>query len=214
MQPCRERDKGFEIEDANLLILKWGMKTGFYFHKDYEESIGFIFDENATCSSHVSNICRAAFHSLYRIGKIRHLLNRASTERLIHAFITSRLDFCNSLLHHLPQNLTHKLHRIQNAAARLITRSKKHDHITPILIELHWLPVSKRTDFKILILTYEILHDLAPAYLSELLAARDAKRVTRSATTETRLVEPHYSQKSYGARAFSVCATRLWNRHP
>ena len=149
--PAEKEIHGFEVDDANLLILKWGMKTGFYFHKDDEESIGFIFDENATCSSHVSNICRAAFHSLYRIGKIRHLLNRASTERLIHAFITSRLDFCNSLLHHLPQNLTHKLQRIQNAAARLITLSKKHDHITPILIELHWLPVPKRTEFKILI---------------------------------------------------------------
>ena len=81
-----------------------------------------------------------------------------------------RIDSCNSLLYGLPDLQISKLQRIQNSAARLVTRSRTYDHVTPILPNLHWLPIRSRIDFKILLLTYQRLHGTAPAYLQDLVS--------------------------------------------
>jgi len=145
------------------------------------QNLGFYLDDTVSLSSHVTNICKSVSFALFRIGRIRKVLDRTSTERLIHAFVTSRIDYCNSMLHNLPDTLLKRLQLLQNSAARLITLSKKHEHITPILSELHWLPVYQRCKFKILIFTYKILHDQAPLYLSELITRSVPIKVTRHA---------------------------------
>jgi hypothetical protein len=100
---------------------------------------------------HVKMMCKAANSSLYKIGRISKHLDQRSTERLIHAFISSCLDCNNNLLYGLPQKTIAPLQRIQNRAARIVSRTKKWDHITPVLQNLHWLPVRQRIDFKILL---------------------------------------------------------------
>ena len=82
---------------------------------------------------------------------------------------TTRLDFCNSILYNLPNNKIERLQRIQNQAARMLTRSPCRNHITPVLRELHWLRISDRIIFKILILTHQAFHGVAPVYLCELI---------------------------------------------
>ncbi len=91
----------------------------------------------------------------------------ANAETLIHVFMTSRLDYCNALLGGCSARLINKL---QNAAARLLTRTRKYDHIRPVLSTLHWLPIKHHIDFKILLITYKALNGLASQYLSELLS--------------------------------------------
>ena len=111
-----------------------------------------VFDNHLTFDAHISNILRSGWACIYKLGKIRRYLNKPCAEKLVHALITSRLDSCNSLLVDLPTKQIQRLQRLQNAAARLITRSKHREHITPILAELHWLPVCQRIKYKILLL--------------------------------------------------------------
>ncbi len=82
------------------------------------------------------------------------MLTVSDAEKLVHAFMTSRLDYCNALLGGCPASSINKLQIVQNAAARVLTRSRKYDHITPILQSLHWLPIKFRISYKIVLLAY------------------------------------------------------------
>ena len=96
-------------------------------------------------------------------------LSMGDAETLIHAFVSSRLDYCNILFSGLPNSSLKSVQLVQNAAARIRTKTRKFDHITPILSSLHWLPIQARSDIKVLLLTYKTLHGLAPLYLSDLI---------------------------------------------
>ena len=109
--------------------------------------LGIIFDDCLSLDSHVSNICRSTQFYLRNIGRIRNLLTFNATAQLVHALITTRLDFCNSILYNPPNNKIERLQRIQNQAARMLTRSPRRNHITPVLRRLHWLRISDRIIF-------------------------------------------------------------------
>ena len=99
---------------------------------------------------------------------------------MVHAFVASRLGYCNSLLYGLPISQISKLQLLQNAAARLVTRSKKCVHITPILRELHWLPILELIKFKILLIVFKTMNNQGPTYLSELISLYVPQRALRS----------------------------------
>ena len=132
-------------------------------------NLGVFLDEYGLMTEHITQISKAASFGLWKIGRIRKLLDRTLTERLIHSFITSRLDYCNSLLYGLDKKVLRPLVLIHNSAARLITLTRQREHITPVMQELHWLPIYQRSKFKILIITFKCLHGNAPSYLTELL---------------------------------------------
>ena len=100
-------------------------------------NIGVIFDENISLDHHIASICKSCFFHLRNISKIRKHISFTACETLIHAFISSKLDFCNSLLYGLSKSSLQKLQFLQNAAARVLTFSHKHEHISPILRKLH-----------------------------------------------------------------------------
>ena len=130
-----------------------------------------------------SALCKSCDHQIHMIGKIVKFLTPRATKHLVHSFVTSRLDNCNSLLFGLPDKL------IQHRAARLITSTKKNDHITPVMRSLHWLPVKSRIIFKILLQVYKSTHGLAPAYLSELIKPH-APESNLWSGMKNRLIEP------------------------
>ena len=106
-----------------------------------------------------------------------------------------------------------KLQCLQNSAARLVTKAKRRDHITPVLRQLHWLPINQRTVFKVLLITFKIINGYAPSYLSSLLESYQPKHALRSATKRL-LIVPKSFTTTYGDRAFSIAAPKLWNNLP
>ncbi|KAF7647277.1 hypothetical protein LDENG_00174860 [Lucifuga dentata] len=100
------------------------------------KNLGVIFDSRLTFQPHIKSITKTAFFHLSNIAKIRPILSLRDAETLIHAFVSSRLDYCNVLLSGLPNYAIRSLQLVQNAAARLLTKTRKYDHITPVLSEL------------------------------------------------------------------------------
>lgn len=176
-------------------------------------NIGVWFDKTLLMKKHVNSVCKTAFYQLRHLATIRRFLSYQHFEILIHAFVTSRLDYCNSLLYGLPQNLLQKLQFVQNSAARLLSFTRKTEHITPILKELHWLPVAVRIEFKILVLVFKAYHGIAPLYISDMITKYEPTRSLRSSSKRL-LVVPRYNLKTYGGRAFSVNGPMLWNSLP
>ena len=176
-------------------------------------NLGSVFDPSMNMAAHVSKAVKSANYHLRNIGRIRKYLTAESTKGAVISLVTSRFDYCNGLLCGMPEELICKLQRVQNNAARVITLTKKYDHITPVLKELHWLPVRKRIEFKILLLAYKCLHGTAPSYLREMLKEYVPPRTLRS-TSKNLLCEPRTNMKTYGDRSFSACAPKLWNQLP
>lgn len=176
-------------------------------------NLGVVVTSDLSMDVYINNICRSASFALYKIGRIRNLLDEKSTEILVHAFITCHLDMCNGLLYGLPDWHISKLQRIQNSAARLVTRTRPSDHITPVLRDLHWLPVKFRIMYKILLLTYKCLNGLAPDYLTDLIQEYKPARNLRSSSKRF-LVPPSVRTISYGHRSFSHASPELWNKLP
>ena len=129
----------------------------------------------------------------------------------MHAFVSSRLDSNNSVLYGLPDKTLAPLQRIQNRAARILIRTRKYDHITPVLKKLHWLHVKQRIKFKILLMCFKVLHGMAPAYLK--LTHVERQRVTRASSDSTLLL-CRRSRTRLGDRCFTTCGLRLWNDLP
>ena len=174
------------------------------------KNLGVIFYKQLNMEAHVKSLCRSCMFHLRNISNIRRLLSHKIAEQLIHAFVTSRLDYCNSLLSGLPSSTICHLQRVQNIAARILTRTKKYDHITPILQHLHWLPVKERIIFKIMLRRH---NGMAPTYIERMLIPYKPQRSLRSSESG-QLVIPHSRRKGYGDRAFAVVAPTLWNNLP
>ena len=116
------------------------------------------------------------------------------------------------MLYGISSSLTTKLQHILNAAARIVTRTKMCNHITPVLKTLHWLPLAQRCIFKIALLTFKVIHGLAPSYLCDLIKYRSASRDLRSLNDV--LLDVPRCKSSIGSRAFVVSAPKLWNNLP
>uniref|UniRef100_A0A8C5CCP5 Reverse transcriptase domain-containing protein n=2 Tax=Gadus morhua TaxID=8049 RepID=A0A8C5CCP5_GADMO len=201
----RDREK---FEDVSLWL------DGFAIPQSASvRNLGVLFDPQLCFDQHIRSITRIAFFHLRNIARIRSMLSEVDAETLIHAFVSSRLDYCNALFSGLPNSTIKSLQLVHNAAARLLTRTRKFDHITPILASLHWLPITFRSDFKVLLLTYKALHGLSPLYLKDLIIPYSPSRSLRSSGAGL-LSLPKVKKKSAGQRAFAYRAPFLWNRLP
>ena len=176
-------------------------------------NIGVTFDHHMSMDKHVTNICKNCFFHLRKIARIKEYLSTSDIQTLVHAFITSKLDNCNSLLYGLPKFLIDRLQNVQNCAARLVTGSKKYDHITPLMKQLHWLPISQRIIYKIVLITYKSLNGSAPHYINNMLKPYTPSENLRS-SSKGLLTIPSVKLVNCGERSFSYTAPKLWNELP
>ena len=176
-------------------------------------NLGVHWDINFSMVTQINAILKSCYFHLRNIGKIRRYITDDACKTLVNALVTSRLDYGNALLYGVPGTLICRLQRIQNTAARIISRTSKHAHITPILKQLHWLPVESRIRFKILLYTYKALNGLAPSYLRDLLAEYVPSRSLRSADKGL-LTTPKARTVTFGGKCFKIAAPALWNSLP
>ena len=177
-------------------------------------NLGVIFDDKLSMKQQDSKICQSAYLELCRISLIRYVLTVDATKTLVTSLVLSRVDYCNSLLSRIPQQLIDKLEKVQNCSARLIFKTSKCTHVSPLLAKLHWLQIAQRIDSKMSSLCYDVVSDTAPLYLSDLFCLYVPSRSLCS-SAETRIFWiPTRKKKFQGQHAFSHLSPVTSNKLP
>ena len=162
----------------------------------------------------VSQVRKVGFLELRRIRQIRRFIDEEATKQLVVSFVLSRIDYCNRLYKGINEEKINRLQSLQNQAARLVKMAPKTIHVSPILKELHWLPVKARIDHKILTLSFKSLHDATfPSYLKDMIEIYQPGRSLRSKNKNI-LKKPKTKLKTFGDRSFYYSAPDLWNGLP
>ena len=178
-------------------------------------NLGVIFDNTLDLRDHINHITSVAGYHLRNLTFLKKYLNESDLAKLIHNHVISRLDFCNSLYYGLPNYLLIKLQKILYWSARLLKGLSRRERVTPILIELHWLPIKARIVFKICTLVFQAMKYGKPQYMRNLL--KDYTPNTNMSlrhVSESFRLEHQRSRLQMGNRAFEISAPRLWNRLP
>ena len=176
--------------------------------------LGVTIDGPLTMRDHVQKICRSSSYQLRQLRVIRGSLSIDACTMLVHAFVSSRLDYCNSLLAGISDELVNKLQSVLRSAARLILGKRKFDPISVDLRQrLHWLPVEQRIQYKLGLLVYKCLHGLAPPYLSSMLTPVSSNQYSCRLRSAARgdLTVPRTRSVRMGPHSFAVSGPEPWN---
>jgi len=176
------------------------------------KSLGVVLDSRLTFSDHVTQVAKSCNYHISAIRYIRHLLSIDTAQTFACSLVNSRLDYCNSLLYRASSSVLDKLQRVQNSAARLVCQAGRRSHSSPLLSALHWLPVRRRIDYKLAVLTYKVRQTKTPAYLERLLFPRQTTRQLRSSNLPLFSVPAIRTELS--RRAFQYSAPTVWNSLP
>jgi len=179
---------------------------------DVVRDLGVMMDKHLNMQCHVNKVVQSCNYHLRNIGRIRPCLTKEAAASLVHSLVASRIDYGNALLFGLPSSVTNRLQKVLNTAARIVSRTKRFEPITPVLHNLHWLKVEERIVYKLMVITYKALYGTAPAYIRDLLSIYTPVRSLRS--QNTMLLTVPRSKKRYGDRSFAVAAPTLWNKLP
>lgn len=167
------------------------------------EFLGVHFDNYLNFSSHTSNVASSSMYHLKNISKIKRYLSKGDTEKVVHAMVSSKLDYCNSLLYGLNLSDSAKLQAVQNKAARLVLGLSPYATVTDdMLSDLHWLKLDQRIIFKILLQVHKFFINTAPQWFSRQLVIIDL---------DQRLLQKFYFNSKSGRKSFSYAAPRFWN---
>ena len=166
----------------------------------------------------LSSLTKLELESIIANEQLSTLLSPTELELILHTWYMVLLYFALfcSILQFLtnwtPRNSDHRLQCIQNSAARIVSRRNRHEHITPVLENLHWLPVQQRIMFKVVLFVFKCLNGLAPPYLAELINVKE-NSCSCQLQSDSCLQEKKTNNK-FGDRAFSICGPVLWNQLP
>ena len=177
--------------------------------------LGVTISSDLSLEKHVSGIFSTCFYWFRQIRRIRRSLDTESATTLVHAFIASHVDYCNTVLAGSPRFITDRLQRVLNAAARVITETRKFDRGLSNLLhsELHWLDIYQRVQYKLGVTIYRCLQNRAPQYLVECYVRTSdvSSRQRLRSANRRQLVVPRQRRSKFGRRSFSVSAPMVWN---
>ena len=173
------------------------------------KDLGVTIDASLTYDEHVSNVVSSCTASLCQINRIKHILDRQTLITMFDALVFSKLYYCSSVWANTSKKNLEKLQRVQNFAARIITGTKKHEHISPVLRELNWLPVHLTVQYRDTVMAFKCMKGLAPSYLCE--KFRKRSEVHSRATRNNNMLNVPFFKSASGQRTFHYRATKLWN---
>ena len=180
------------------------------------KDLGVFLDPTLSMHNHISAVCSAANYEIRKIASVRNYLTLPAVSQLASTLVLSRIDYCNSLFVGLPDTELSRLQIVQNNAARMIFRRSKRHNVSPLLQQLHWLPVKYRVKYKIATLAFQKFQNTLPACLSDLLCVEKKKTnvVTRISLEKRLKPLTEYRTKTHGERLFAYQAPQIWNSLP
>ena len=197
--------------DVNVSSLKIGDEDIVF--NDKAKNLGVFLDNELSMKYQISNLSKAVYLEIRRLKHISKFVSESCLKTLAASFILSRLDYCNALYKNLNKYQIEQIQKLQNFAAKVVLSKSIYEHVTPCLIELHWLPVSYRIDYKIAVLTFKCFYGLAPEYLSDLIEEYQPTRQLRSANQKL-LTQKVVKYVRLGEKSFSFSAPEVWNKLP
>ena len=209
MEQCIQAMRSWMIKDKLRLN---DNKTEFMIIGTRKQLAKVNIDGLSAGESIIAPVTSAASFHIYNVRRIRKYLTNDATQTLVHSIVMGRLDYCNSLLYKVPTVHMSKLQRIQYSAARLVCSTPRFNHITPVLFSLHWLPVAYRIEFKILVLTFKAIYQLARSYICNLVILKEKCKYQLRSSEELLLHLPMgTTKKTLGDRSFQIAVPTLWN---
>ena len=177
------------------------------------KSLGVTLDQTMSFDQHVTNIVKSSNYNIRALRHIRPMLDKRVANTVACSIVSTRLDYCNSLLYSTSVRNIQRLQRIQNSLARVVSGVKRREHIRPVLKDLHWLPVTQRIDYKVALLTHKILSTGQPAYLHCLINEYNPTRLLRS-QGQRLLAKPRGLRSTLAGRSFTRASEEVWNKLP
>jgi hypothetical protein len=204
--PISRKQKDFEPIQIN---------SGCVVHPSTQaRNLGIVFDNQMTFNAHITSLRRSCFHNIRNIQQIKHFIPSEMLHQIFLAMVVSKLDFCNSLYCALNCGQLRKIQVIQNSCARIITKTKLRDSITPKLAELHWLPIKYRYIYKLATWGHKIVYDdQTPSYLKSIIELRQSRRLTRASLVPS-FIPPKYNLITVGGKGIDVHISTTWNSLP
>jgi hypothetical protein len=181
--------------------------------RDCVKLLGVTLDTSLSMVKHISQTCSAIYYQVKRLSSCRKYLSADHLEQLAAGLVLQRLDYCNAILVDLPASSLQRLSVALNCTARVVKGLGKHDHVSPALKSLHWLPVHFRILFKVNLLVFKALAGLAPTYITDLITLQPSFRQTRS-TGNRRIIAPSHAAGGTSRAAFAYAAPATWNDLP
>ena len=177
--------------------------------------LGYMVDSNLKNDVNINKIMSTTYKILKDISNIRHKLDEDTTKLLVNSLVTSRIDYCNSLLVGTAKYNLNKLQKLQNMSCRVIKCLKKYDHISEQLAELHWLRIPERVDFKLACFAFKCVHEEAPSYLQDCLPPVKVHNERNLRSKTQRKLDINFCKSAFVKNSsFTFQAPRIWNSLP
>ena len=188
--------------------------------------LGSKLDQHLSFKTFITIKCQKAMHNLLRIKAIRNCIDTNTCKTLMCSLVLTHLDYANGILIGLPKCDLNRLQKVQNMAAKVTCRKGRYDSSKDCLIELHWLPVQARIEYKILTILYQCVTSvhmaneweeatsIAPEYLCELLEVKTPRNLRNYLPGVVHLSIPKIKRQTFAARSFSYIGPKLWEDLP